>query len=102
MAAISLEILPNGMHVETPDLGTLRGVPGGDHIEILDQTRLPHVRSTLSLFTVAEAAHAIQAMQVRGAPLIGATAAYGLALALRRAGGGAAPEAAGATRAPPP
>jgi methylthioribose-1-phosphate isomerase len=83
MAAISPEVLPDGMHVETPDLGTLRGAPAGDHIEILDQTRLPHVRSTLSLFTVTEAAHAIRAMQVRGAPLIGATAAYGLALALR-------------------
>jgi methylthioribose-1-phosphate isomerase len=69
--------------VETPDFQTLRPSPGGDRVEILDQTRLPHTRATVSLATAAEAAHAIRAMQVRGAPLIGATAAYGLALALR-------------------
>jgi len=75
--------LPDGLRVETPDLRTLRCAPGGDRIEILDQTRLPHTRLTLSVATVADAAHAIRAMQVRGAPLIGVTAAYGLALALR-------------------
>jgi methylthioribose-1-phosphate isomerase len=69
--------------VETPDLRTLRASPGRDRVEILDQTRLPQARSTIELATAADAAHAIRAMQVRGAPLIGATAAYGLALALR-------------------
>ncbi|HEY2970360.1 MAG TPA: S-methyl-5-thioribose-1-phosphate isomerase [Casimicrobiaceae bacterium] len=52
-------------------------------MEIVDQTRLPHTRVTVSLASSFDAAHAIRAMQVRGAPLIGATAAYGLALALR-------------------
>ena len=52
-------------------------------MEIVDQTRLPHAREIVSLTSAADAAHAISAMQVRGAPLIGATAAYGLALALR-------------------
>jgi len=55
----------------------------GWSVEIIDQTRLPHAFATLRLTTLDEAAHAIRAMQVRGAPLIGATAAYGLCLALR-------------------
>ena len=57
--------------------------PEGDGtVRIIDQTRLPHVLATLALATLDEAARAIRDMQVRGAPLIGATAAYGLALAL--------------------
>lgn len=51
---------------------------------IIDQTKLPWAVSILRLTTVAEAAHAIRSMQVRGAPLIGAVAAYGVALALRK------------------
>ena len=50
---------------------------------ILDQTRLPHAVETVRLTTLDGAVHAIAAMQVRGAPLIGVAAAYGLALALR-------------------
>ena len=69
--------------METPDLHTLRSSPLRDRVEILDQTRLPHARSSVWLATAADAAEAIRAMQVRGAPLIGATAAYGLALRLR-------------------
>jgi methylthioribose-1-phosphate isomerase len=53
----------------------------GGTVEIIDQTRLPHELVILRLERAAEAAHAIRAMQVRGAPLIGATAAYGMALA---------------------
>ena len=56
----------------------------GGAVEIIDQTRLPHDFVTLRLTTMEEAAHAIRSMQVRGAPLIGATAAYGLCLALAR------------------
>ena len=55
----------------------------GTSVEIIDQTRLPHEFVTLRLRTVDDAVRAIQTMQVRGAPLIGATAAYGLWLALR-------------------
>ena len=69
------------MHI--PDLQTLRPSPARDRVEILDQTRLPHARVTVSLATATDAAQAIRTMQVRGAPLIGATAAFGLALALR-------------------
>ncbi|MBI2239185.1 MAG: S-methyl-5-thioribose-1-phosphate isomerase [Magnetospirillum gryphiswaldense] len=52
-------------------------------VEIIDQTRLPHELVTTRLESLADAAHAIKAMLVRGAPLIGATAAYGMALAAR-------------------
>lgn len=52
-------------------------------VRIIDQTRLPWQFEILQLRTVREAAHAIRSMQVRGAPLIGAVAAFGLALALR-------------------
>jgi len=50
----------------------------------IDQTLLPHRYATIRIETVEHAAHAIKSMQVRGAPLIGATAAYGMALALRQ------------------
>ncbi|HTW70473.1 MAG TPA: S-methyl-5-thioribose-1-phosphate isomerase [Acetobacteraceae bacterium] len=55
----------------------------GWSIHIIDQTRLPWALEVLRLTEVAQAAHAIRAMQARGAPLIGALAAYGLCLALR-------------------
>jgi methylthioribose-1-phosphate isomerase len=54
----------------------------GRSVGIIDQTQLPHRFVTVRLTTLADAAHAIAAMQVRGAPLIGAAAAYGMALAI--------------------
>jgi methylthioribose-1-phosphate isomerase len=57
---------------------------GDGAVETLDQTRIPHVVETVRIDTAEDAANAIKAMLVRGAPLIGVTAAYGLALALRR------------------
>ena len=51
-------------------------------VYVLDQTRLPGQATMLGLAGLEEAAHAIRVMQVRGAPLIGATAAYGVALGL--------------------
>ena len=56
----------------------------GETVEIIDQTKLPHRFETVRLASVGEAAHAIKVMQVRGAPLIGATAAYGMALAMQK------------------
>ena len=56
----------------------------GQTIGIIDQTLLPHRYATLQLKSCEEAAHAIKSMQTRGAPLIGAVAAYGLAMALRK------------------
>jgi methylthioribose-1-phosphate isomerase len=52
----------------------------GRTVEIIDQTRLPHELVIVGLKTLDDAARAIATMQVRGAPLIGAAAAYGLAL----------------------
>jgi methylthioribose-1-phosphate isomerase len=57
--------------------------PDGFAVGVIDQTALPHRLVTARLTTLAEAAHAIRAMVIRGAPLIGATAAYGMCLALR-------------------
>ncbi|HYP57629.1 MAG TPA: S-methyl-5-thioribose-1-phosphate isomerase [Beijerinckia sp.] len=51
-------------------------------VHIIDQTKLPHVFETVGLTNLLDAARAIKDMQVRGAPLIGVTAAYGVALAL--------------------
>ena len=59
----------------------------GDSILVLDQTLLPQQVATRHLRSLADAAHAIRAMLVRGAPLIGVTAAYGVALALKDGAG---------------
>ena len=58
--------------------------PDGWSVGIIDQTALPHRLITMRLTTLDEVAHAIRAMLIRGAPLIGATAAYGICLALRQ------------------
>ena len=55
----------------------------GSSVDVIDQRWLPHEFKVATLRSVAEAATAIRDMWVRGAPLIGATAAYGLALAMR-------------------
>ncbi len=52
-------------------------------VRVIDQSRLPFEFATVELSTVEDAARAISSMVVRGAPLIGVTAAYGLALAMR-------------------
>ncbi len=56
----------------------------GAAIHIIDQSRLPHAFETLRLDSSEAVAEAIKSMRVRGAPLIGVTAAYGLALAVRK------------------
>lgn len=55
----------------------------GWRVRVIDQTRLPFRFETVALASCAQAAEAIRSMVVRGAPLIGATAAYGVALAMR-------------------
>jgi methylthioribose-1-phosphate isomerase len=57
--------------------------PGGDVVSVLDQRVLPHRIASVVLRSAGEAAAAIANMTVRGAPLIGVTAAYGLALQAR-------------------
>ncbi len=63
-------------------------------VEIIDQTRLPHAFGSVVLTTLSEVAHAIRSMQVRGAPLIGVTAAYGVCLQLLEDASDAALESA--------
>ena len=69
----------NGAHYRTIWL-----CDDGWSVEIIDQRRLPHEFTTQRLRNVEDAAAAIQTMAVRGAPLIGATAAYGLCLQATR------------------
>ena len=57
--------------------------PAEDGVMVIDQTRLPFEFAVRRLATMEDAAEAISTMIVRGAPLIGATAAYGVALAMR-------------------
>jgi methylthioribose-1-phosphate isomerase len=57
--------------------------PGAESVQIIDQTLLPHKFKVATLATLPDAIRAIETMQVRGAPLVGVTAAYGLALAMR-------------------
>jgi methylthioribose-1-phosphate isomerase len=71
------------MNVHGAPYRTIRLASDGWSVEIIDQTALPHRFELLRLETLDQAAHAIETMQVRGAPLIGATAAYGIALASR-------------------
>ena len=52
-------------------------------VEIIDQTKLPHSLDIISLKNLTDVVIAIKIMQVRGAPLIGGTAAYGIVLAMK-------------------
>src|SRR5512135_2683170 len=66
----------------------------GWSLEILDQTGLPHVEEWRRLSTVDQVVEAIASMRVRGAPLIGVAAGYGLCLAVRAGESGQALERA--------
>ena len=70
------------MNVDGTPYRTIWPADDGWAVEIIDQTRLPFDFVTRRLETVDDAATAIADMWVRGAPLIGATAAYGMALAM--------------------
>ncbi len=72
------------MQVDGVPYRTIWPADDGWAVDIIDQTQLPHRFVTARLETVEDAAAAIRSMQVRGAPLIGATAAYGLCLAVRK------------------
>ena len=64
------------------ELCSLRWDPVSQSVSIIDQTLLPHTLRWCQLDSLSAFCHAISAMQVRGAPLIGITAAFGLAHAL--------------------
>ncbi|RDV03123.1 S-methyl-5-thioribose-1-phosphate isomerase [Undibacter mobilis] len=70
------------MRVSGKSYRTIWVANDGRSVDIIDQTRLPHRFATVSLRTLQDVAHAIKTMQVRGAPLIGAAAAYGICLAM--------------------
>jgi methylthioribose-1-phosphate isomerase len=90
------------MKVRGQPMRTIWLAPDGRTAEIIDQTKLPHELVVAGLRTLEDGARAIRTMQVRGAPLIGATAAYGMALAVADdpsdAGVAAAVKALSATR----
>ena len=71
------------MNVDGTPYRTIWLADDGWSVGIIDQTRLPHAFVTARLTSVAETAEAIRAMRVRGAPLIGAAAAYGMCLQAR-------------------
>jgi methylthioribose-1-phosphate isomerase len=70
------------MNINGTPTRTIRPLPGYNSVEIIDQTVLPHRLEFRTLHNLEDVAEAISVMRVRGAPLIGATAAYGVALAL--------------------
>lgn len=72
------------MKVDGLPMRTIWPVDNGHAVEVIDQTLLPHRFATRRLETWQQAAEAIRDMVVRGAPLIGATAAWGMVLALHR------------------
>jgi methylthioribose-1-phosphate isomerase len=71
------------MRVNEKSMRTIWLEPDGWSVGIIDQTGLPHQFVTTRLTTLEDVVAAIRSMQVRGAPLIGAAAAYGICLALR-------------------
>ncbi len=71
------------MQVNDKPMRSIWVEPDGATVGVIDQTLLPHRFATVRLASLDDAARAIKSMQVRGAPLIGATAAYGICLALR-------------------
>jgi methylthioribose-1-phosphate isomerase len=82
------------MKVQGKPMRTIWVEAAGAAVGIIDQTRLPHEFVTREIETVEAMAEAIRSMRVRGAPLIGAAAAYGMALALARDPGDAGLQAA--------
>jgi methylthioribose-1-phosphate isomerase len=78
------------MKVEGRHIRSIWLEPDGWSVGAIDQRRLPHDFVVARLTTCDAAADAIRSMLVRGAPLIGATAAYGMALAMRADGSDAA------------
>ncbi len=71
------------MRIDGKHMRTIWLNEDGWTVSIIDQQKLPHVFEIAVLRDLNDAARAIKDMSVRGAPLIGATAAYGLSLALR-------------------
>jgi methylthioribose-1-phosphate isomerase len=76
-------VISVAMKIDGRETRTIWVEGDGTSVGIIDQTLLPHRFATARLATLGDAVRAIKTMQVRGAPLIGAAAAYGVWLALR-------------------
>ncbi len=70
------------MKIEGKEYRTIWFDEKSQTVKIIDQTKLPHQFIIKDLKTVKDAINAIKTMEVRGAPLIGGTAAYGIVLAI--------------------
>ena len=70
------------MHINGKEFRTIWFDKKDQVVKIIDQTKLPHKFEIKNLKTIKDAINAIKTMEVRGAPLIGATAAYGIVLAI--------------------
>ena len=71
------------MRIEGKNYKTIWFDKNSKNVKIIDQTKLPHEFKIKELETVKDAINAIKVMEVRGAPLIGATAAFGIVLAIK-------------------
>tara|TARA_B100000767_G_scaffold178922_1_gene167086 strand:+ start:1403 stop:2479 length:1077 start_codon:yes stop_codon:yes gene_type:complete len=71
------------MKIENKEYRTIWFDKNSQTVRIIDQTKLPHQFTIKDITTVKDAINAIKTMEVRGAPLIGGTAAYGVALAVK-------------------
>ena len=71
-------------HADPAPYRALVRAPASRHLDVIDQRALPHDLVQVRIADAAAAARAIREMAIRGAPLIGAVGAYGLALALDR------------------
>ena len=71
------------MNVDGKPMRTIWVEPDGSTVAVIDQTQLPHRFVVARLTSLEDVARAIETMQVRGAPLIGAAATYGVCLALK-------------------
>ena len=71
------------MKIENKEYKTIWFDEAYQLVRIIDQTKLPHQFIIKDLSTVKDAINAIKTMEVRGAPLIGGTAAYGIVLAIK-------------------
>lgn len=70
------------MNIEKEHFRTIWPDPRCKHVEVIDQTKLPFILEINRIYSIDMMIHAIKTMQVRGAPLIGVAAAYGMALAM--------------------
>ena len=71
------------MNISGKNFQTIWPDPAEYSVHIIDQTKLPHQFIIKKLYSLDDVIAAIKIMEVRGAPLIGVTAAYGIALAMK-------------------